>query len=164
MQNSDLNVKIWDVVSNVPDGQFVFIENLETGMSNWSRDAVEYFGLSGVNVENTKDVMKALVHPDDMERYAKEMKEVFSMHNHSFFLTYQIKNAKGEYVPCTGKGKIILGENGKPLIFTGSMSIHEEVEQNDAITDLPKFQSFLKHLSQTHQEKKREESNQQNKK
>ena len=154
MQNTELNVKIWDVVSNVPDGQFVFIENLETGMSNWSRDAVEYFGLPGVNVENTKDVMKALVHPDDMERYAKEMEEVFSMHNDSFFLTYQIKNAKGEYVPCTGKGKIILGENGKPLIFTGSMSIHEEVELNDAITDLPKFQSFLKHLSQTKKIKK----------
>ena len=53
MQDKNINVKIWDIVSNVPDGQFVFIENLETGVSNWSRDAVEYFGLPGVNLENT---------------------------------------------------------------------------------------------------------------
>ena len=73
MVNTDINKKIWDVVSSVPDGQFVFIENLETGLSNWSKDAVEYFGLPGVNIKKTKDVMKALVHPDDMERYKKEM-------------------------------------------------------------------------------------------
>ena len=154
MQNTNLNVQIWDIVSNVPDGQFVFIENLETGVSNWSRDAVEYFGLPGVNVENTKDIMKELVHPDDMERYLLEMQNVFSVQNDSFFLTYQIKNSKGEYVPCTGKGKILLGEDGKPLIFTGSMTIHEGVEVNDAITDLPKFQTFLKQLSQTKKIKK----------
>ena len=127
MKEKDLNVKIWDVVSNIPDGQFVFIENLETGVSNWSRDAVEYFGLPGVNLENTKDVMKALVHPDDLEKWLQEMDDVFSMHNDGFFLTYQIRNTLGEYVPCTGKGKIILGENGKPLIFTGSMTIHQDM-------------------------------------
>ena len=95
MQNTDLNIKIWDIVSNVPEGQFVFIENLETGVSNWSRDAVEYFGLAGTNLENTKEVMKSMVHPDDMVRWNKEMQAVFSLQNANFFLTYQIKNAKG---------------------------------------------------------------------
>ncbi len=149
MQNTDLNIKIWDIVSNVPEGQFVFIENLETGVSNWSRDAVEYFGLAGTNLENTKEVMKSMVHPDDMVRWNKEMQAVFSLQNANFFLTYQIKNAKGEYVPCTGKGKIILGETGEPLIFCGSMTVHQGEEANDAITDLPRFQTFLKHISQT---------------
>ena len=154
MQDKNINVKIWDIVSNVPDGQFVFIENLETGVSNWSRDAVEYFGLPGVNLENTKDIIKALVHPDDLEKWLQEMDNVFSLQNDGFFLTYQIKNAKGEYVPCTGKGKIILGENGEPLIFTGSMTVHKGEEEHDAITDLPKFQTFLKHVSQAKKKNK----------
>ena len=154
MKEKELNVKIWDIVSNIPEGQFVFIENLETGVSNWSRDAVEYFGLPGVNLENTKDVMKALVHPEDIERWREESQEVFSLQKDVFFLTYQMKNAKGDYVPCTAKGKILLGENNEPLIFTGSITVHQGEENNDAITDLPKFQSFLKHVSATKKKNK----------
>ena len=149
MHDTNLNVKIWEIVSNIPDGQFVFIENLETGVSNWSQDAVEYFGLPGTNLENTKSVMLSLVHPDDVVRWVKETSEVFRMKKDGFFLTYQMKNEKEEYVPCTVKGKIILGENGKPLIFTGSITVHQGEEINDAITDLPKFQQFLRNVSQT---------------
>ena len=154
MQSTDINTKIFEIISNIPDGQFIFVENVASGISNWSREAVEYFGLPGINVFNTKEVMRAMVHPDDLERWDDEMQAVFSMQREGFFYTYQIRNAKGEYVPCTGKGKIILGESGAPLIFAGSMTIHQGEEANDAITDLPKFQTFLKHVSQTKKEKK----------
>jgi len=147
MQEEDINSRVFDVISKIPDGQFIFIENLETGISNWSKEAVEYFGLSGVNICNTKDVMRAMAHPDDLERLIEEIRAVFSMERKEFFLTFQVKNAKGEYVPCTCKGKIILGESGAPLIFAGSMTVHQGEEANDAITDLPKFQTFLKDIS-----------------
>jgi len=147
MLKTDINSKIFEIISNIPDGQFIFVENIELGVSNWTKEAVDYFGLPGVNVFHTKEVMRSMVHPDDLERWDQEMEAVFSMHRDGFFFTYQIKNAKGEYVPCTGKGKIILGESGAPLIFAGSMTIHQGEEANDAITDLPKFQTFLKHVS-----------------
>lgn len=148
MQSTDINTKIFEIISNIPDGQFIFVENIAAGISNWSKEAVDYFGLPGLNVCNTKEVMRAKVHPDDVERWDQEMQAVFSLQRDGFFFTYQIKNAMGEYVPCTGKGKIILGESGAPLIFAGSMTIHQGEEANDAITDLPKFQSFLKQVSQ----------------
>ena len=154
MYETDINARIFEIISNIPDGQFVFVENIEAGVSNWTKEAVEYFGLPGINVFHTRDVMRALVHPDDLERWDQEMKAVFSMQRDSFFFTYQIKNAKGEYVPCTGKGKIILGETGAPLIFAGSMTVHQGEETNDAITDLPKFQTFLKHISREKKEYK----------
>lgn len=154
MQSTDINTKIFEIISNIPDGQFIFVENIAVGISNWSREAVEYFGLPGINVFNTKDVMRSMVHPDDLERWDKEMEAVFSLQREGFFITYQIKNAKGEYVPCTGKGKLILGESGTPLVFAGSMTVHQGEEVNDAITDLPKFQTFLKHVSQTKKDNK----------
>lgn len=99
MQSTDINTKIFEIISNIPDGQFIFVENVASGISNWSREAVEYFGLPGINVFNTKEVMRAMVHPDDVERWDQEMEAVFSLQRDGFFYTYQIRNAKGEYVP-----------------------------------------------------------------
>ena len=152
MQGADLSTKIFDIVSNVPDGQFVFIEDMNTGISTWSKEAVEYFGLPDTNIKNTTEVFKVLVHPDDLKMWVREINEVFAMKSDGFFCTYQIKNAQGKYVPCTGKGKLILGENGEPLLFAGSVTIHHGEEVHDAVTDLPKFQSFLKNISQTKKE------------
>ncbi len=149
MKGTDFNKKIFDIVSNVPEGQFVFMENLETGISNWSKEAVEYFGLPDTNFTNTTGVLKKLVHPDDLQKWEQEVEDVLSMHSDGFFYTYQIKNAKGEYVHCTGKGKIIQSESGEPLFFAGSITVHQGEETHDAITDLPKFQTFFKDVSQT---------------
>lgn len=147
MQEVDFGTKIIDIVSHVPEGQYVFVENLENGVSNWSKEAVEYFGLPGTNFTNTAEVIKKLVHPDDLEKWEQEQKNVFSLQNEGFFCTYQIKNAKGEYVFCTGKGKMILDDDGKPMIFAGSITVHQGEEVHDAITDLPKFQNFLSQVS-----------------
>ncbi len=149
MKEADFSTKIFDVVSKVPEGQFVFLENIATGISTWSKEAVEYFGLPGTNITNTAEVIKALVHPDDLQKWEQEVEEVFSRQSDGFFYTYQIRNVKGEYVHCTGKGKLILGEDGEPLFFGGSITVHQKEEVHDAITDLPKTQSFLKRVSQT---------------
>lgn len=154
MQSTDINTKIFEIISNVPDGQFIFVENIAVGISNWSREAVEYFGLPGINVFNTKDVMRSMAHPDDAERLQQEFTSVFSKEKESFFLTYQARNAKGEYVPCTCKGKIIFSEGGTPLVFAGSLTVHKGEEELDAITDLPKFQSFLSHVSRIKKDNK----------
>lgn len=154
MRGEDINSKVFDVISSIPDGQFIFVENIETGVSSWSKEAVEYFGLSGVNVSNTKDVMREMAHPEDLERVIEEFRAVYAMERDGFFLTYQVRNAKGEYVPCTCKGKMILGESKTPLIFVGSLTIHQGEEANDAITDLPKLQTFLKNISITKKQNK----------
>ena len=142
MQGEDINSKVFDVISSIPDGQFIFVENVETGVSNWSKEAVDYFGLYGVNISNTKEAMRVMTHPDDLDRLEEEFRAVSSQEREAFFLTYQVKNAKGEYVPCTCKGKMILGESGVPLIFAGSLTVHQGEEAHDAITDLPKLQTF----------------------
>lgn len=154
MWGEDINSKVFEVISGIPDGQFIFVENIENGVSSWSKEAVEYFGLSGVNISNTKDVMRSIAHPDDLDRLIEEIRAVFSLDKREFFLTFQVKNAKGEYVPCTCKGKIILDENDNPAIFAGSITIHQGEAFNDAITDLPKLQTFLKDISRTKKQNK----------
>lgn len=149
-----LNEKLFNIISNIPEGQFIFVEDLETGVSNWSREAEEYLGLPGITLHNTTKIIRSLVHPDDLAHWDQELEAVFSMKRDSFFFTYQIRNAKNEYVPCTGKGKIICGDNNEPLVFVGSMTIHKGGEMHDAITELPKLQSFLKQVSRTKKQNK----------
>ena len=149
MVKESINAQIWDIVSDIPDGQFVFVENIETGVSNWSQEAVDYFGLSGITIEDTKGVMDMITHPEDLDTLEEEIRAVFSGEKDSFFLTYQVKNAKGEYTSCIGKGKVILGEHGEPLFFAGSLTIQEKEEAHDTVTDLPRFRSFLKQVSET---------------
>lgn len=149
MRQADINTKVFEIISSVPEGQFVFIEDMESGVSNWSKDAVEYLGLPGDSVADTKNVMLSMAYSDDRERLQQEFDAVFSKEKEAFYLNFQIRNSRLEYVPCTCKGKIIFGEKGNALVFTGSLTIHKGEEENDAVTDLPRFQSFLAHVSRT---------------
>ena len=65
-----------------------------------------------------------------------------------------MKNANGIYVPCTYKGKMVFDENRKPTVFHGTLTVHKGDEDLDPITDLPKLQSFLSHISQVKNDNK----------
>jgi len=143
----DIKTDIFEIIRDVPKGQFVFIENIETGESNWNKEAVNYFGFPDCKIENTVEFIYSILHPEDKERIRKEYKEVFLKEKKSFYLSLRIKNADGEYVPCTCKSNIIFDKDGKPSMFTGSLTVHRKEDDLDAITDLPKLQSFLLQIS-----------------
>lgn len=149
MWGTDIDTKVSEVISSIPEGQFIFVEHIESGVSNWNNEAVEYFRLSGNKISNTKELMQEMTHPDDRERLQQEFDEVLSKQKESFFLIFQIRNVKGEYIPCTCKGKVVFDETGKPYIFTGSITVHKGEEEYDGVTDLPKLQGFLSHVSRT---------------
>ena len=143
----NINAEVFEFIRDVPQGQFVFVENIETGESTWSKEAVEYFGYLDRRIEHTKEKIYDILHPEDRERIQQEFDEVYSGEKKGFYISFRIKNAKGEYVPCTCKGNIIFSETRKPCIFTGSITVQKSEEECDAITDLPKIQSFLSHIS-----------------
>ena len=127
----------------------MFVENIETGESTWTKDAVEYFGFSDCRLYNTKEVIYDMTHPDDVERLKQEFDEVFYRKKESFFMSFRIRNGNGDYVPCTCKSNIVFDKDDKPCIFTGSLTVDKGVKEYDAITDLPKLQSFFVNISQT---------------
>ncbi len=149
MRETDIKEKVSEIINSIPEGQFVFVEDIRSGVSNWSNEAVEFFGLSGNTISNTKDVIQEMTHPEDKERLHQEFMEVYSKQKEAFFSIFLIRNAKGEYVPCTCKSKMICDEGGKPYIFIGSLTVNRGEGEYDAVTDLPKLQKFLSHISQT---------------
>lgn len=149
MSGMNINAEVLEIIRNVPEGYFVFVEDIESGESNWSKEAVEYFGFSDCKISNTKEAMQDIVHLEDRERLQQEFDAVFLKKKEVFYMDFRIKNAKGSYEPCTCKGTMIFGEDGKPSIFTGSLTIHKGEKEYDAITDLPKIQSFFSQISHT---------------
>lgn len=146
MQGEELSKKIFDVINNVSEDQFIYVHDMETGLSTWSQSAVDYFGLPATSFPDATSVIGALVHPDDFPNWIKELNDVFALRNDGFYYTYHIRNAQGEYVQCTGKGKIVGDEKGDPAIFTGSITIHKKKIEYDSVTDLPKLQEFQKEV------------------
>ena len=141
------NEDVTELIKRIPEGYFAFSEDIESGVSQWNREAVEYFGFSDCSFGNTKEIIKSITHMDDWERLEQELAEVFSKEKEAFYLSIRMKNVKGNYVPCTCKGKIISGADGIDNIFTGTVMVHKIDEEYDAITDLLKVQSFLSQIS-----------------
>ena len=153
MRVMNINARIFEIISNIPEGHFVFVENIATGESNWSMEAANFFGFPKTRISNTKEVMQEIAHPEDKERLQQEFEEVFSKKKEAFYLSFRMRNAHGDYVPCTCKSNIIFDDNDNPCIFTGSITVDKSEEEYDSITDLPKLQSFLSHISQTKKER-----------
>lgn len=142
-----INEKVLEIIEEVPEGHFLFVENIETGESSWSEDAAEYFGFSDCTIFNTKEKMQKMAHPEDREDLQQEFDAVCSQKKEAFYISFRIRNAKGKYVPCTCKGNIVFDEDGDPTTFTGSLKVQKVEEEYDAVTDLPKIQSFFSHIS-----------------
>ena len=145
--NINLVEKETEYIKDVQDGQFSFYKNFETGESVWSKEAVEYWGFPGCKVNNTKEIMKRIIHPEDKGYLKQEFEQVFHKIKETFYSSFRMKNAKGDYELCTCKGSIDCDENGKVCIFKGVLTVHKGEKEQDVITELPKTQSFMSHIS-----------------
>ena len=154
MRGEELSTKILDVINHVSDGQFVFVHDMRTGVSTWSKEAVDYFGLPSMTLQNTEKVLGVLVHPDDFPKWVQELNDIFTLRKDIFFYTYQIRNKSGQYVYCTQKGKTVLDKMGRPAIFTGSLTIHKNEIEYDSVTDLPKQREYLEEIKRLKDDKK----------
>lgn len=143
-----------EILENASKGQFAFVEKIENGESNWSKEAVEYFGFSDCKISNTIKVIQDITHPEDQKRIMEEFENVRSKGKKLFYMTFRMRNAEGEYVPCTCKGNLICDEKGNPYNFIGTVVVHKKEHDIDIVTDLPKLQSFLDNISQVKSDNK----------
>ena len=144
----DFNVIGEEIIEGASNGQFAFVEEIANGESNWSQEAVEYFGFSDCRISNTIKVIQEITHPEDQGRIIEEFENVRLKGKKLFHMTFRMRNAEGEYVPCTCKGKLICDEKGNPYNFAGTVVVHKKEYDIDVVTDLPKLQSFLDNINQ----------------
>lgn len=146
VNTSELDSRIFEGFAETSKRRYIYVCNMQTNISRWSRHAVEYFGLPGEYIENAGDIWADFIHPEDREMYLSDIKDIFSGKKSRHDLDYRVRNKEGEYVFCTCRGVVSKGQNGAADLFLGSIENHGIMDNVDAATNLYNIYEFWQNL------------------
>jgi diguanylate cyclase (GGDEF)-like protein len=146
LDTTGLSSHIFDVFAGTTKRSYLFLENLETRVSRWSKKAVEDFELPGEYVYDVNGVWLERVHPEDRAHYMQEVNDLFTGRKSRFNLNYRARNAQGKYVVCAGEACMIRGQGDKPDYFAGTITNYGIPDTVDRVTNLPSETAFLQRL------------------
>lgn len=138
--------RIFDALAATTLRNFMYMQDMDTGVTKWSVSAVEYFGLSGQYIYDTKEEWGSLIHPDDREKFEKDIDAVFAGKKKYHDVEYRVRNKDGEYVVCTCRGLITKKVNGEPEFFVGTVINHGIIAGVDPVTGLHNQQEYTKYI------------------
>lgn len=154
MEHVDIADKMFSVFASMSKSRYIFWRDLKTKESRWSKNAVEFFGMSGEYMMDADVEWEHHVHPEDRKRYRTEIDAILSGKNNAMDLEFRAKDKNGNYVMCSCKGEIIEGESGEPLYFAGIIANHGIIENIDPVTNLHNQYAFLQQQKALRESKK----------
>lgn len=153
MSNQRITEQILDTINELSDGKYMYVQNLKKNTVRWSKAAKEYFALDSEFLVGQSEEWFSKIHPRDLEKYKKELADVLSLKKESFFMLYHIRNSKGNYVLCRGKGKIIRDDSGEALYFAGAVSVCTGELIYDSLSGLQNANGFTKMINKYNEDK-----------
>lgn len=147
--NPILENYLFDAFANASDNIYVYVTDLETGLTRWSEKAVHYFNLPGEYLENVKELWPAYIHPEDRQVYRDDINAVFSGESANHHCQYRARNRYGEYDWVECRGSMIYDNLGVPKLFAGIMTRLDNPNKYDALTHLLSgYEFFSRTISQ----------------
>lgn len=131
------NNEIFEAFAEASDNVYIYVCDMRTNISRWSRASVEYFNLEGEYIENAGAVWEEHIHPEDRALYNEDIRGVFSGAKARHECQYRAVNRYGEYVWLECKGSVIKDGEGNPIIFAGLMTRLDGQNKYDTLTGLP---------------------------
>lgn len=122
LDTSFLTDRMFSAFSATSDTTYIYMCNLQTNVSRWSRTAVDYFGLPGEYMYDAGNIWLGFVHPDDRKTYAQDVEAVLSGRKHFHDVSYRARNRDGEYVHLSCKGVVTEGDAAHPAVFAGTIT------------------------------------------
>jgi PAS domain S-box len=111
--------ELFGALSAIAEDAYVFLCDMESDISKWSKSAVEYFGLPDEYMKNAGGIWAEHIHPDDRDYYDLRVDRIFMGADTGLDLKYRARNREGRYLYCNCKGIVIRKSNGKPMYFGG---------------------------------------------
>ncbi len=155
LDKTGLTDRVFDALSETSVDKYIFLFNMNTGVSRWSKNAVEYFNLPDEYIEDAVQAWGSCVHPDDREMVYEDMGEIFSGKKNKHDMEYRVMNKEGCYVVCTCRGIVLRGENGEPDLFGGTIINHGIIDNIDPVTSLYNVYEFLNKVKQLQRDMER---------
>ncbi len=144
LDTSGLTDRTFAAFSGTSERSYIYLCNMNTGVSRWSPAAVRYFGLPGEYMFDAGRIWESYIHPQDREMYREDIDAVFSGRSRIHKLEYRVRNRLGEYVVCTCRGVVLKGGATAPDLFAGTIINHGIVDDVDPITNLHTNAEFTK--------------------
>ena len=110
---------LFEILYTVSESDYVYVCDMKYDYSRWSLNLVDDFNMPSDYMYSAGEEWGKLVHPDDIEKYHKAVKETFSTKARVSSMRHRVKNKNGKYVICYTKGFIIVDDKGNPNYFGG---------------------------------------------
>lgn len=136
MAKNILENELFESFANASDNIYIYVCDMQSDLSRWSKNTVDYFNLEGEYIEGAGPKWMEYIHPEDRNAYLKDIEAVFSGASTRHSCQYRAKNKYGDYVWLECKGSVISDENGKPLVFAGLMTRLDNQNKYDPLTHL----------------------------
>ena len=135
MANNILKNELFESFANASDNIYIYVCDMESDLSRWSKNTVDYFGLEGEYIEGAGAKWMEHIHPDDRALYLKDIEAVFSGASDRHSCQYRAKNKYNDYVWLECKGSVIPGKDGHG-VFAGIMTRLDNQNKYDPLTHL----------------------------
>ena len=136
MAKNILENELFESFANASDNIYIYVCDMKSDLSRWSKNSVDYFNLEGEYIEGAGPKWMEHIHPDDRAAYLKDIEAVFSGASSRHSCQYRAKNKYNDYVWLECKGSVITGEDGQPSVFAGIMTRLDNQNKYDPLTHL----------------------------
>lgn len=144
VKNDTLNNILYEALADASENVYLYVSDMNTGLSRWSKHSVEYFGLPDEYMENAGEIWLEHIHPNDKDMYLEDITNVFEGKSKRHSCQYRAKNRFGQYVWVECKGKVITGANGNN-VFAGMMTRLDNQSAYDPLTGLKTKNQFYEY-------------------
>ncbi len=153
MDKEKIASRFFDAFEDITDGRYIFMCDMKTNKSRWSKAFVEEFGLPGEYMMDAGLEWEKHIHPMDRDRYHASIEALFTGESTRHHMVYRAMNKDGEYVTCTCKGVVFKDENGDVDLFCGVIKNHSVASEFDPVTGLYTKARLLRELAGLKQDK-----------
>lgn len=126
---------LYEALANSTD-DYIFINNMKTGVFRYSQRMVEEFALPGPVIKNAAAVLESLVHENDKRVFMESNQDIIEGRTTHHTVEYRARNRKGEWVWLRCCGHVARDEHGEPSIFAGFITNLGKKNRVDSITGL----------------------------
>lgn len=136
-----LNDLLFQAFAEASEYVYIFATDMQTGLSRWSRSAIDFFGMPGEYMEDALSIWLEHVHPDDLQMYLSDIELVFSGASTVHSIQYRAKTRYGDYVWVECRGSVQSDDEGNK-VFAGMITRLDCQSIYDPLTGLKTKNQF----------------------
>lgn len=146
--------QLFDVFSECIEGRYLFIEYIPEGISRWSKEAVDHFGLPATHLRDGARIWGEHIVEHERSSYLEQILDLESGESTSLDYITRVRNAEGMYQTVGCKARLINDYDGRPLFFVGSIMDYEKLDTIDPVTGLFSRNNLITSIEHYLKEKK----------